>query len=232
MSVRHSLYVGAGLAAIAGAAMLVIGLASFSGDGSAETIVAIRQPSGFAAVEPAPVPEPVSGYEDVTGAPAVPFAEEIVPTRVRIPSIEVDASIVDLGLNPDRTLEVPEDIARAGWYTGRSVPGEIGPGVIVGHVDSAVGGTGVFFNLRQLGTGDLIDVQRSDGSVAAFRVTEVVLVDKDEFPTDQVYGGTARPTLRLITCGGGFNNASGHYLGNLIVYAEHLGIAMPAHTWS
>ena len=145
---------------------------------------------------------------------------------------EVDANIIDLGLNPDRTLEVPQDISLAGWYTGRSVPGEVGPGVIVGHVDSAVAGAGVFFNLRQLVAGDLVAVERSDGSVAEFTVTEIVLVDKNEFPTDRVYGGTDEPTLRLITCGGGFNAASGHYLGNLIVYAEHLGVTAPAHTRS
>ena len=193
-----------------------------------EPIIEVRQPPGFIAVEPPPVPEAASQSVVPQGLPDV----EVVPTRVRIPSIEVNANIVDLGLNPDRTLEVPQDIAVAGWYTGRSVPGEVGPGVIVGHVDSAVAGAGVFFNLRELDIGDLIDVQRSDGSVAAFRVTEVVLVDKNEFPTEQVYGGTERPTLRLITCGGGFNNASGHYLGNLIVYAEHVGINKPAHTWS
>ena len=148
---------------------------------------------------------------------------DLFPTRVRIPGIEVDTGVIDLGLNPDRTLEVPRDVAVTGWYTGRSVPGDIGPSVIVGHVDSAIAGAGVFFNLRRLKPGDLIEIERSDGSVAEFRVTSLVLAHKDEFPTEEVYGSTEQPTLRLITCGGSFDQRAGSYLGNVIVFAKHVG---------
>ena len=145
------------------------------------------------------------------------------PTKVRIASIGVDATIIDLGLNPDRTLEVPEDIRLTGWWTGRSVPGEDGPSIVVGHIDSAAQGAGVFFRLRELDVGDAIYVERSDGSVAEFRVTETELVLKDEFPTEKVYGSTEGSQLRLITCGGSFDRSARSYLGNLIVYAEHVG---------
>ncbi len=145
------------------------------------------------------------------------------PTKVRIASIGVDATIIDLGLNPDRTLEVPEDIRLTGWWTGRSVPGEDGPSIVVGHIDSAAQGAGVFFRLRELDVGDVIYVERSDGSVAEFRVTETELVLKDEFPTEKVYGSTEGSQLRLITCGGSFDRSARSYLGNLIVYAEHVG---------
>jgi LPXTG-site transpeptidase (sortase) family protein len=145
------------------------------------------------------------------------------PTKVRIASIGVDATIIDLGLNPDRTLEVPEDIRLTGWWTGRSVPGEDGPSIVVGHIDSAAQGAGVFFRLRELDVGDVIHVERSDGSIAEFRVTETELVLKDEFPTEKVYGSTEGSQLRLITCGGSFDRSAGSYLGNLIVYAEHVG---------
>ena len=145
------------------------------------------------------------------------------PTKVRIASIGVNATIIDLGLNPDRTLEVPEDIRLTGWWTGRSVPGEDGPSIVVGHIDSAAQGAGVFFRLRELDVGDAIYVERSDGSVAEFRVTETELVLKNEFPTDKVYGSTDGSQLRLITCGGSFDRSARSYLGNLIVYAEHVG---------
>ena len=145
------------------------------------------------------------------------------PTKVRIASIGVDATIIDLGLNPDRTLEVPEDIRLTGWWTGRSVPGEDGPSIVVGHIDSAAQGAGVFFRLRELDVGDAIYVERSDGSVAEFRVTETELVLKNEFPTEKVYGSTEGSQLRLITCGGSFDRSARSYLGNLIVYAEHVG---------
>jgi LPXTG-site transpeptidase (sortase) family protein len=148
--------------------------------------------------------------------------DDVYPVRVRIPSIDVDADVIDLGLNTDGTLEVPSDFGLTGWYTGRSAPGELGPSVVVGHVDSR-SGPAVFYRLRELEAGDLIEIDRSDGLVALFRVDDVVLVDKDEFPTEQVYGATEQPTLRLITCGGGFDEAARSYLGNLIIYSQHLG---------
>jgi len=179
-------------------------------------------PQEAASTAPIDVPAPV--FDAAAPASGTPLpALEVVPIRVRIPSIEVDAHVIDLGLAPDRSLEVPEDISVTGWYTGRSVPGEIGPSVVVGHIDSAVAGRGVFFDLRRLVAGDSIEIERSDGTIAAFRVTEITTVSKDEFPTDRVYGSTAQPTLRLITCGGNFDRSVRSYDDNVIVYAEFLG---------
>jgi sortase (surface protein transpeptidase) len=148
-------------------------------------------------------------------------------TRIRIETIDVNAKVVDLGLNPDRTLEVPADVRLSGWWTGRSVPGEPGPGIVVGHVDSARQGPGVFFRLRELDVGDAIHVERSDGSTAEFRVTETELVLKSEFPTEKVYGSVQGSQLRLITCGGSFDSSARSYAGNLIVFAEHVGTVHP-----
>lgn len=172
-------------------------------------------------VPPAPADEP----PDTTAAPEI-ADDDVYPTRVLIRSIGVDADVIDLGLNPDGTLEVPKDFAQTGWYTGRSVPGNVGPSVVVGHVDSFTG-PAVFYELEDLKEGDLIEIFRSDGRVAAFRVTRSELIDKDEFPTEDVYGSTDDPTLRLITCGGGFDRSARSYLGNLIVYAEHAGTFEP-----
>ena len=141
--------------------------------------------------------------------------------RVRIVSIGVDAPMIDLHKNADNTLEVPQDILVSGWYTGRSVPGELGPSVVVGHVDSTAQGAGVFYRLRELEVGDVITIERSDGSTAEFRVTDSELVLKDEFPTEKVYGSVEGSKLRLITCGGTFDGSARSYLGNVIVYAEH-----------
>lgn len=149
-------------------------------------------------------------------------AEEAYPVRVRIPDIGVDAEIIDLGLNPDGTLEVPEVAEQTGWYTGRSVPGNVGPSVVVGHV-SSTRGSAVFARLRDLQAGHTVEIHRSDGLVALFRVSGTTLVLKDEFPTEQVYGSTAQPTLRLVTCGGEFDRSVRSHKGNLIVFAEHLG---------
>jgi len=144
------------------------------------------------------------------------------PIRVRIPGIDVDADIIDLGLNPDRTLEVPQNFEQTGWYTGRSIPGEPGPSVIAGHVDSTTG-PAVFFRLRELAEGDLVLIDRADDLTAHYRVNRAVHVNKTSFPTKDVYGSTTKPTLRLITCGGTFDHNEGSYQGNLIVFADYLG---------
>ena len=158
---------------------------------------------------------------DLSSTASTVSAVDIYPVRVRIPAIDVESEIIDLGLNEDGTLEVPKDWDQTGWYTGRSVPGNMGPGVVVGHIDSR-SGPAVFFRLRDLKVGNMVEIYRSDGTVALFRVSETVMVLKDDFPTDQVYGPTSEPTLRLITCGGDFDRSIESYKGNLIVYAEHI----------
>ena len=141
------------------------------------------------------------------------------PVRVEIPSIGVRAPIIRLGLNPDRTLEVPTDFGDAGWWSGGPRPGEPGPAVIVGHVDSYTG-PAIFFRLRELRPHDTIVVVRRDGTRARFSVIGSEQYPKDHFPTARVYGATSGPTLRLITCGGEFDRSSGHYLDNTVVYAR------------
>jgi hypothetical protein len=140
------------------------------------------------------------------------------PVRIEVPSIGVAAPVIPLGLNPDRTLQVPSDFGDAGWWSGGPRPGEPGPAVIVGHVDSHTG-PAVFFRIGELGRGAAIVVVRRDGSRARFAVVGREQYPKDEFPTARVYGRTPRATLRLITCSGAFDRASGHYLDNTVVYA-------------
>ena len=159
---------------------------------------------------------------DVAAAPAPrPARRErvAIPVRVEIPSIGVRAPIIRLGLNPDRTLEVPTDYGDTGWWSGGSRPGETGPAVIVGHVDSQTG-PAVFYRLSELRKGDEVVVVRRDGSRARFTVQGSERYPKDEFPTARVYGRTDGPTLRLITCGGAFDSSTGHYVDNTIVYAR------------
>ncbi len=116
-------------------------------------------------------------------------------------------------------MQVPPDASSLGWFTGAPTPGEIGPAVIVGHVDWA-GELGSFYDLGELKPGDAITVTREDGSNVLFRVTERGQYPKDQFPTDAVYANTDHPALRLITCGGEFDRSTGNYLDNIIVFAD------------
>jgi hypothetical protein len=146
--------------------------------------------------------------------PAVLRAPE--PQWLVVPAIGVEVALIPLGVADDGSMEVPTDADDAGWYVGGPRPGETGPAVIAGHVDSLTG-SAVFSRLGELVVGDEVAVLRADGSQAVFTVTGVVQVPKDAFPTDVVFGPTTGEELRLVTCGGAFDRASGHYRDNVVV---------------
>ena len=141
------------------------------------------------------------------------------PIRVQIPAIGVDSGLMDLGLQADGTLEVPPAGFPAGWFTDAPTPGEVGPAVLAGHVDWA-GAPGVFAELRDVAVGDEVLVARADGSTAVFRVSQVGRFAKDAFPTAAVYGDLDHPGLRVITCGGEFDDAAQSYRDNTVVFAD------------
>jgi hypothetical protein len=149
--------------------------------------------------------------------PSIP--EAAGPEAVVIPTIGVSARLIRLGLRPDRRMEVPEDFSVAGWYVGGPRPGEPGPAVIAGHVDSRRG-PAVFHRLGELRPGDVVTVRYRDRLQVRFRVQRTERHPKAAFPTGRVYGDTAGPALRLVTCGGAFDRASGHYRDNVIVFAS------------
>jgi sortase (surface protein transpeptidase) len=136
-----------------------------------------------------------------------------------MPAIGVDTGLIDLGLKPDGTMQVPADGSTAGWYTESPTPGERGPAVLAAHVDWK-GAKGVFYDLHRSRPGDRVQVERADGRTAAFTVSRVAQYLKDRFPTDEVYGDVDSAQLRLITCGGDFDHAARSYRSNIVVYAE------------
>jgi Sortase domain len=140
------------------------------------------------------------------------------PVSLEIPVIGVRTRLIRLGLTASGALAVPSTAAVAGWYTGSPRPGATGAAVIVGHIDS-VSGPGIFYRLGTLRRGELIYVRRANRSLAVFRVTAVRTYLKTHFPTKAVYGAVPDAQLRLITCGGTFDQATGHYLSNVIVFA-------------
>jgi sortase (surface protein transpeptidase) len=136
---------------------------------------------------------------------------------IEIPAVGVDAPVVPVRLLADRTMEVPA-VDQAGWYEPGPRPGEAGPAVIVGHVDSRRG-PAVFFRLRELRPGDRIVVGLDGGAARSFLVERVERRPKEDLPVGRIWNRTDRPVLRLITCGGGFDRGTGHYRDNVIVYA-------------
>lgn len=123
-------------------------------------------------------------------------------------------------INSDHTIQVPpvSTPMQAGWYEFGPSPGEVGPAVILGHVDGDKQ-AGIFYHLHELAVGARIDITRADGRIVTYFVRNIDQIAKDEFPTDAVYGDTIEPELRLITCGGSFDRSARGYRDSIIVYA-------------
>jgi len=184
------------------------------------------QPSAAAASSSSPPPSTTSsrapgGQQRVpmTRGPLLPAS---APTRVEIPAIGVSSALLQLGLNADHTVQVPPLAldSKAGWYRGSPTPGQLGPSLILGHVDSAEYGPGVFFRLGALKPGQTVTVTRADGIAAVFRIDRVASFPKNHFPTLEVYGNTDNAQLRLITCGGTFDFSARSYESNIVVFAS------------
>lgn len=150
--------------------------------------------------------------------PARTYQATPVPVRIDIPGIHVTSPLLRLGRAADGTVETPAPWEVAGWYALGPRPGDPGSAVILGHVDSTRG-PAVFYRLRELRPGDEITIRRADGSSVRFVVQRTAQYDKRRFPTEEVYYPTLAPALRLVTCGGQFDFATGHYRSNIIVFA-------------
>lgn len=156
----------------------------------------------------------------VATPPAPLKSEGVRPGRLMIPRIGLIAPLMPLGVDAGKEIETPplDRPNQAGWYKYGPIPGQQGPSVVLGHVNTR-NGAAVFIRLKEVRRGDKIRVSRSDGIVAEFTVDGVEQVSKKAFPSRRVYGNTGEATLRLITCGGVYNRQTHHYTDNIIVYA-------------
>lgn len=218
------------LLACSGAAAVAVGIAS-------QDPAPPAPPGGQAAAPSAsPTPEPAAKQSQepdgkqpqgtdpapdtkVQKEPAVETLDYSEPVRIKIPTIGVSSSLVDLGLDSEGVMETPEPVDKAGWFTPSPPPGIPGATVIAGHVTWDQEPM-VFFKLGDLKKGDRVEVVRKDGINTVFEVTRIGSFPKDSFPTDAVYSQPDTSELRLITCGGDYDKASNRYLSNVIVWAK------------
>lgn len=170
------------------------------------------------------VPAPVATAPASVAAGALPGDARVTdaaPSEVWIPKIAARSSLIGLGLQPDGQIAVPDvnTPEQASWYTGSVAPGQVGPAVVLGHVNGNHR-PGIFARLHELAKGDAVVVARADGTHSTFVIDRVQQIAKDAFPTDAVYGATDRPQIRLITCGGQYDPAGRRYLGSVIAYGS------------
>ncbi|MET3935681.1 sortase (surface protein transpeptidase) [Arthrobacter sp. OAP107] len=185
----------------------------------------VAAPAAATATPASPVQTAASTHTAVPSASPTSTPQKVLPASdpvsISVPSVGIESELLSLGLKADGSVEVPPDGpgAPAGWYNGSPTPGELGPAVLLGHVNATDGGPGVFANLRQLKVGDLIMVARQDGTTSVFTFDHAEAYSKDAFPTQTVYGNTEGPELRLITCDG-YDPATGLFDDNYVVFAK------------
>ena len=165
---------------------------------------ATQPPVDSPATQPPPEPEPA-------------YPSGIVPHTIEIPAIGVEATTIGLDLSGPEP-EVPADFDQAGWYEQTRRPGEIGPAVIAGHIDSR-SGPAVFARLDRLEPGDRVTVLDASGERVDFIVQRAARYPKGDLPREVFGFGQPVAELRLITCGGAFDRSTGHYRDNHVVYA-------------
>jgi sortase (surface protein transpeptidase) len=228
---------GAWVAVVAVVALQVLGigrstdgtdlLAASTLETTAERVDGVEGAEGVAPVEPPADPDETAASER-DGQAAVdgliqPEVRSAPPLQLRIPAIEVDTTVVTVGLEPDGAMEIPADVRTVGWYdpiAGAGVaPGEAGTAVIAGHVDSRTQGRGAFWLLRDLTPGDLVEVVHVDGTVSQWQIEEVIRYPKTDVPIADIFTFDGPSRLALITCGGEFDRSSGSYLDNYVVTA-------------
>ncbi|MFF3729608.1 class F sortase [Streptomyces sp. NPDC002476] len=179
--------------------------------------------AAMAPAMPAPPEEVLGSHAPPPPAPQGdgPAMLRSVPTRLRVPSLAVNAPFTELALGADRRLNPPppNDSNLVGWFKDGVTPGERGTAIVAGHVDTKTG-PAVFLQLQFLKPGSTVDITRADKSVATFKVDSVETFKKAKFPDDRVYGDTPSAQLRLITCGGAYNKKAKDYEDNVVVFAH------------
>jgi len=225
---RNIVVVASVVLALIGAAVVVLGIHGAGGPpqplaNAGQSLSASAAPTPASArtpMTPNPGASPSAAAIHTRGTDVGPILTASPPVAIAIPSIGVRTSnLVNLGLASDGSLQVPQDFSSVGWYTAGPSPGQLGPAILAGHVDSH-NGPAIFYRLGALRPGARVTVDRKNGSTATFSVDRIQRFPKDHFPTVLVYGSTNRAELRLITCGGSFDQETGHYLDNIVVFAH------------
>lgn len=146
-----------------------------------------------------------------------PLTTPVVPSRLRIGGLGVDAAVVPVGLAPDGQMEIPP-AADVGWYELGPQPGATGSAVLAAHVDYD-GSRGAFFDLARLPVGAEVLVD-GDGGTRRFVVTAREQIAKADIQLERYFTADGPTRITLITCGGAFDRGVGHYQDNLVITAE------------
>lgn len=153
-----------------------------------------------------------------TAPPSPTTLPRSVPTQIRIARVGINAPITPVGLKFDKSMEIPA-YNQAGWYNLAPTPGELGPAIIVGHVDSP-NGPAVFWRLRELQPGDIVEIDRADSKIVKFKIDKVKQFPSNNLPTQEIYGDIDHAGIRLMTCSGTFDRQTRRYDQNIVAFGS------------
>jgi hypothetical protein len=202
------------------AAVLVVAVGVIAG-----VLISHGRGGGGSAYDQAPAAVPAAAAKAPGPAAANGF-------RVLVPSIGTDAPVVPEGATGPGggSLTIPGDVHEVAWWDGVwqsssgtvhekvASPGQPGVALLAGHIDSAAQGQGALYRLAQAKPGAVVTVYGQDGKVTHWKVTRVQTVLKSALPA-ALFVNTGQPQLALVSCGGPFDSATGHYLDNVIAWA-------------
>lgn len=151
--------------------------------------------------------------------PAIIPPTAAAPVRIQIPSINLNTQLTELAVNSTDQPSAPPNPWVPGWYPASPAPGDVGPAIIAGHLDTYTG-PAIFWRLSQVQVGNTILISRADGTTITFDIYKVQAVSQQNFPSQEVYGPTPFPELRLLTCAGTWSSAIQRYSQNLVVFAR------------
>lgn len=144
------------------------------------------------------------------------------PVRLRIAGIGVDAPVVPVGMRPDGLMDIPATSHEVGWFSPGYRPGAAGSAVLAGHLDMESGRPAVFWNLRRLKPGDVVELDRGDGKTLRYRVTRTATYPMDDAPLEEIFGTATGSRLNLVTCNGAWQEHLATYNRRLVVYTEQI----------
>lgn len=143
----------------------------------------------------------------------------ITPSRLRIPSLGIDASIEHVGVKEDGSMGTPKNFKDVSWYSLGAKPGESGSAVFAGHVNNGLTNAGVFANLSKVKPGEYLTLADATGATKVYRVSSVTEYPADA-PTDAIFATTGPSQVALITCDGEWVPKARTFDKRLVVIAK------------
>lgn len=157
-------------------------------------------------------------------APAGSSTQPLIPARLTIPALGIDAPVENVGKKADGTMGTPSGFGSVGWYAPGAKPGGPGNAVMAGHVNNALTTAGVFAHLSQISLGAIVTVADKNGVSISYAVSSIEEYPASSAPAEAVFATDGPSQLILVTCDGEWDAAAHQFDKRLVVVARPVGL--------